>query len=273
MRSVRNPQDFKKDADPVLKPVTSSLLTTEIASHAFFTREGGVSSGFYTSLNGGLGSDDDPAHVKDNRARMAAALRVEPTKLLSLYQVHSPDVVTVAAPWSVADRPKADGMVTKIEGIALGIGTADCGPVLFLDERARVIGACHAGWKGALGGVIDATISAMETLGADRSQIRAALGPTISRAAYEVGADFISTFESKDKDGLAFFFEGKTADKKQFDLPAYIANRVKRAGVTQFEDLALCTYADEKRFFSFRRTTHRKESDYGRLIAAIALNR
>lgn len=273
MRVGPNLQDFKKDVDQVLNPLTSSLLTSESASHAFFTREGGVSSGLYTSLNGGLGSSDDPAHVRENRARMAATLRVEPTKLLSLYQIHSPDVVTVSAPWSVADRPKVDGMVTKIDGIALGIGTADCGPVLFLDERARVIGACHAGWKGALGGVIDATISAMEMLGADRSQIRAALGPTISRAAYEVGDDFVSAFESKDKDGLAFFSDGKTSDKKQFDLPAYIGHRVKRAGVMQFEDLALCTYADEERFFSFRRTTHRKEPDYGRLIAAIALNR
>lgn len=260
-------------AQHVLKTITSSLLASKIATHAFFTREGGVSSGLYTSLNGGLGSDDDPAHVKENRARMAAALHVEPSHLLSLYQIHSPDVVTVTEPWAVADRPKADGMVTKIEGIALGIGTADCGPVLFLAEKEGVIGACHAGWKGALGGVIDATISAMEKLGADRNQIRAVLGPTISRQAYEVGADFISAFEANDKEGLAFFSAGKTADKRQFDLPAYIGHRVKRAGVTQYEDLALCTYADEQRFFSFRRTTHRKENDYGRLIAAIALNR
>lgn len=258
---------------PVPPYLTSSHLACDGIRHAFFTREGGVSSGVYQSLNGGLGSDDDPAHVRENRTRMAAALDVEPAHLLSLYQIHSPDVVTVTEPWHVADRPKADGMVTKIEGIALGIGTADCGPLLFQDAKARIIGACHAGWKGALGGVIDATITAMEQLGADRSRIHATLGPTISRAAYEVGADFVSAFNVKDKDGLAFFSAGKTADKMQFDLPAYIGHRVKRAGVMQFQDLALCTYTDEKRFFSFRRTTHRKESDYGRLIAAITLTR
>ncbi len=253
--------------------LTAPGLVCRGMTHAFFTREGGTSTGLYASLNGGLGSQDDPRHVEENRARMAAALHVEPSHLLSLYQIHSPEVITVTKPWSIADRPKADGMVTRHTGIALGIGTADCGPILFLDDKARVIGACHAGWKGALGGVIDATISAMEKLGADRSHIRAVLGPTISRQAYEVGSDFVSAFEAKDKDGLSFFSEGKTADKRQFDLPAYIGHRVKRAGVMQFEDLALCTYADEERFFSFRRTTHRKEPDYGRLIAAIALNR
>jgi len=256
----------------MLIPIKSPLLESERISHGYFTREGGISSGLYTSLNGGLGSNDELNNVIENRARMAATLRVEPANLLSLYQIHSSDVVTVTEPWSVANRPKADGMATKIPGLALAIGTADCGPVLFLDAKAQVVGACHAGWKGALGGVIDATVDAMEKLGAQRRNIRAALGPTISRAAYEVGDDFVSAFESKDKDGLAFFFDGKTSDKKQFDLPAYIGHRVKRAGVTQFEDLALCTYTDEQRFFSYRRSTHRHEGDYGRLIAAIALN-
>lgn len=255
----------------MLTPIQSPLLDSPIASHGFFTREGGVSEGLYQSLNGGLGSHDTPEHVKENRQRMAITLGVDPSRLLSLYQIHSADIVTVTEPWSVADRPKADGMVTQVKGIALGIGTADCGPVLFLDETAGVIGACHAGWKGALGGVIDATIAAMEKLGATRNTIRAALGPTISRAAYEVGADFVAQFEANDTGGLAFLTPGKTPDKKQFDLPAYIGHRVTRAGITRFQDLALCTYADETRFFSFRRTTHRKESDYGRLIAAIAL--
>jgi YfiH family protein len=256
----------------MLSPIKSAILESDIASHGFFTREGGVSSGLYASLNGGLGSNDDLESVKENRTRMAATLRVPSSHLLSLYQFHSADVVTVTEPWATQDRPKADGMVTKIPGLALGIGTADCGPVLFVDEKAEVIGACHAGWKGALGGVIDSTINAMEQLGADRTHIRAALGPTISRAAYEVGLDFVAQFEDKDKSGLAFFFDGITADKKQFDLPAYIGHRIKRAGLQHFEDLALCTYKDEKRFFSFRRTTHRKENDYGRLIAAITLN-
>ena len=256
----------------MVSPIKSPLLDSTIATHGFFTREGGVSSGLYTSLNGGQGSSDDPDHVKENRARMAAALHIDPSHFLSLYQIHSADVITVTEPWTADARPKADGMVTNMPGLALGIGTADCGPILFIDENAHVIGACHAGWKGALGGVIDATVNAMEKLGADRTHIRAALGPTISRAAYEVGLDFVAQFETQDKSGLAFFSEGKTPDKRQFDLPAYIGHRIKRAGLLQYEDLALCTYADEKRFFSFRRTTHRQEHDYGRLIAAITLN-
>jgi hypothetical protein len=257
----------------MLTPIKSKLLTEAGFAHGFFTREGGVSQGIYASLNGGLGSDDDLAHVTENRTRMAETLGVEPSNLLSLYQIHSPDVVTVTTPWPVADRPKADGMVTKIAGIALGIGTADCGPVLFIDPHARVIGACHAGWKGALGGVIESTLNAMEELGASREHIHACLGPTISQSAYEVGHDFVAQFETRDKDGLEFFSASKSTDKKQFNLPAYIGHRVKRAGVGAFDDLALCTYTDEQRFFSFRRTTHRKESDYGRLISTIALTR
>lgn len=266
-----SPPAFDKEQSDVLTPITSRLLESKIATHGFFTRAGGVSTGLYQSLNGGLGSQDDPENVRENRARMATTLHVDASHLLSLYQIHSPDVVTVTQPWSITDRPKADGMVTQVGGIALGIGTADCGPVLFLDEAKGVIGACHAGWKGALGGVIDETLLAMEKLGANRSQIRAALGPTISRSAYEVDRDFMENFEKKDRDSIAFFTAGQNDNKRQFDLPAYIGHRIKRSGVTQFEDLALCTYADETRFFSFRRTTHRKENDYGRLIAAIAL--
>lgn len=255
----------------MLAPIRSNLLESAIAAHGFFTREGGVSQGVYNSLNGGLGSQDTIAHVTENRSRMAAALGITPSHLLSLYQVHSADVITVTSAWPVAERPRADGMVTNRRGFALAIGTADCGPVLLIDERVGVIGACHAGWKGALSGVIDATIAGMEKLGAKRDGIRAALGPTISRDAYEVGLDFVSQFEAQDHDHAQFFSAGKTNDKRQFDLPAYIGHRIKRAGILEFEDLALCTYADENRFFSYRRTTHRKESDYGRLIAAIAL--
>ena len=255
----------------MLSPIKSRRLDETGITHGFFTREGGVSDGLYRSLNGGLGSADQLAHITENRARMANALKVLPSHLLSLYQFHSPDVVTVTTPWPVADRPKADGMVTQIEGIALGIATADCGPVLFVDADARIIGACHAGWKGALGGVLESTISAMEKLGAKREHIRASLGPTISQNAYEVSQDFVAQFEARDKEGLNFFNAGKTSDKWQFNLPAYIGHRVKRAGIAAFEDLALCTYADESRFYSFRRATHRHESDYGRLISAISL--
>lgn len=255
----------------MLDPIQSRLLECKISQHGFFTRHGGVSSGLYASLNGGLGSNDKFDHVIENRTRMATTLHVAPSHFLSLYQIHSSDVITVTEPWAPADRPKADGMVTKTKGLALAIGTADCGPVLFLDEDAGVIGACHAGWKGALGGVIDSTISAMEHIGAQRKNIRSALGPTISQPSYEVGSDFVAQFSERDPSGLQFFSIGKQPDKKQFDLPAYIAHRIKRAGIEHFHDLALCTYQDEDRFFSFRRATHRKESDYGRLIAAIAL--
>ncbi|WP_112662688.1 peptidoglycan editing factor PgeF [Microvirga flavescens] len=237
--------------------------------HAFFTRQGGVSQGIYASLNGGLGSSDDPANIAENRRRMAADLDVG-SALLSLYQVHSADVVTVEGPWT-GERPKADAMVTNVPGLALGISTADCGPVLFCDPETGVIGAAHAGWKGALTGVLEATIGAMENLGADRESIVAVLGPTISQAAYEVGADFVERFAEHDADNRRFFVPSIREGHAQFDLPAYIGARLEAAGIGEFADLGLCTYSDEGRFYSYRRTTHRKEPDYGRLISAITL--
>ena len=254
------------------RPLISPQLQSSGLVHGFFTREGGVSQGLYASLNGGLGSSDDPAAVVENRARMANFLGVKPSKLLSLYQIHSADCVTVTEAWPLDQRPRADAMVTNSPGIALGIGTADCGPLLFADRDAGVIGAAHAGWKGAFHGVIESTIEAMETLGASRSRIVAVLGPTISQSAYEVGPEFRTTFLSTDTQSDRFFTPVNERGKCHFNLPAYIVDRLSKARVGRIENLALCTYADEARFFSYRRATHRNEADYGRLIAAIALS-
>lgn len=239
--------------------------------HAFFTRQGGVSTGLYASLNGGIGSDDAPERVAKNRARMCAQLGLPPEALVSLYQVHSAEVVTVEEPFPFAQRPKADGMVTRVPGFALGIATADCGPILFADPENRVVGAAHAGWKGALTGVIEATIGAMERLGAARETIVAVLGPTISQASYEVGEDFVERFRGEAPGSEAYFAPGARPGHAQFDLPGFILARLQESGIGEAAILGLCTYADPERFYSYRRTTHRRESDYGRLISAIAV--
>jgi YfiH family protein len=238
--------------------------------HAFFTREGGVSQGLYASLNAGIGSGDDPANVAENRARMAKAVGVAPDRFLSVYQIHSPDVVVAENAWRHDSRPRADAIVTKVPGLAVGVSTADCGPVLFADPQGRVIGAAHAGWRGALAGVLQATITAMEMLGAERSRIVAAVGPMISQLNYEVGSDVIEQFAAADPDNARFFASGREGHA-QFDLPGFIVAQLAKSGVTQVENLGLCTYADPQRFYSFRRTTHRQEPDYGRHINAIAL--
>jgi YfiH family protein len=239
--------------------------------HAFFTRAGGVSEGVYESMNGGLGSEDAPAKVAENRARMAAALGVKPENFLSVYQIHSPNVVVADAPWPAAERPRADAIVTRTPGLAIGIGTADCGPVLFADAEARVIGAAHAGWRGALTGVLEATITEMEKLGAKRERIAAAAGPMISQRNYEVGQDLIDRFLQADQDNARYFAEASRPGHAMFDLPGYVIDRLKRACIAQVEDLGCCTYADPAQFYSYRRSTHRKEPDYGRHINAIAL--
>lgn len=251
--------------------VTSSLLSTLPGlHHAFFTREGGVSTGIYESLNGGLGSNDNPAHVAENRRRMAQALNVEPSHFLTAYQVHSPDVVIVTEPWT-SERPHADALVTHTPGLAIGITTADCGPVLFADPKARVIGAAHAGWKGAFGGVIEATLRAMETLGAHRTDIRAAIGPLIRQPSYEVGAEFVARFTASDPANARYFIPSSRPDHAMFDLADFIRARLERAGIAAIDDVGLDTYADP-RFFSYRRTTHRAEPDYGRNIHALMLD-
>jgi len=239
--------------------------------HGFFTREGGVSQGVYATLNGGVGSNDAPDDVAENRARMAAALGVTPDHLLTAYQIHSPDVVVADRPWTKESRPRADAIVTRTPRLAIGISTADCGPLLFADGEARVIGAAHAGWRGAFTGVIEAVIAAMEKLGADRSRITAALGPTIRQPNYEVGPEFVERFLTADRDNDRYFAPSVRAGHAMFNLPGYIADRIQRAGILQFEDLGLCTYADADRFFSYRRTTKNGEPDYGRHVNAIAL--
>jgi polyphenol oxidase len=239
--------------------------------HGFFTRAGGVSPGLYASLNGGIGSQDEAANVAENRARMAAALGVQADRFLTAYQIHSPTVIVAERPWPQQERPRADGIVTRTPALAIGVTTADCGPILFADVQARVVGAAHAGWRGALSGIAEATLDAMERLGASRSRIRAALGPMIRQASYEVGPDLISRFAADDPDSGRFFAPAARDGHALFDLAGYIAARLKRAGIGQVEDLGLCTYADPQRFFSYRRATHRSEADYGRHVNAIAL--
>jgi polyphenol oxidase len=253
-----------------MKLQAQSLTLTGI-QHAFFTRAGGVSDGLYASLNGGTGSSDDAAKVAENRALMAAALGVEPHRFLTLYQIHSPNVVVAETPWPAGERPRADAIVTRMRALAIGVTTADCGPVLFADPQAGVIGAAHAGWRGALGGVIEATIAAMERLGAARGQIRAAIGPMIRQANYEVGSDLIARFAAEDHASSRFFAPVAREGHALFDLSGYVAARLARAGLGHVEDLGLCTYADPEQFFSYRRTTHRAEPDYGRHVNAIVL--
>ena len=250
---------------------SASLAALADIRHGFFTRTGGVSQGVYASLNGGVGSNDAPEQVAENRARMAQALGVAPERFLTPYQIHSPDVVVADHPWTAETRPRADAIVTREPGLAIGVSTADCGPLLFADAKARVIGAAHAGWRGAFTGVIDGTVAAMEKLGAERADIAVTLGPTISQPNYEVGAEFVERFLAADADNARFFKDSIRADHAMFDLNGYIAARIKRAGVVKFEDLGLCTYADPQRFYSFRRATHLSEPDYGRHINAIAL--
>jgi polyphenol oxidase len=238
-------------------------------AHGFFGRDGGVSTGFYASLNCGPGSRDHPAAVTENRARSVAAL-APGARLVSLAQIHSADVHSVGADWDFATRWDGDGMVTDLPGIMLGILTADCAPVLFADAQAGVIGAAHAGWKGAVAGVLDNTVAAMAKLGARPGRIAAAIGPTISQANYEVGEDLRARFGADD-DG--FFAPSDRASHFRFDLAGYVRQRLERAGVGQVHDMALCTYPPANGFFSYRRATHLGEADYGREISGIVIVR
>lgn len=252
--------------------ITAPQLDLKGIRHGFFTREGGRSSGIYASLNCGLGSGDAREPVTENRALVAAKLGIAPENLLTVHQHHSSDVVAVTVPWSFDRRPKADAMVTNVPGIAIGILTADCGPILFVDPEARVAGAAHAGWKGAVGGVIEATLAAMEKLGASRGAIAAVLGPTISQRAYEVGPEFVARFEEADRHNSGFFVPSTRKGHAMFDLPGYIRMRLESAGVTRIGGIPACTCGEENRFYSYRRATLRGESDYGRQISAIALS-
>jgi purine-nucleoside/S-methyl-5'-thioadenosine phosphorylase / adenosine deaminase len=250
---------------------SSLLAAVPGVRHAFFTSEGGVSEGVYASLNGGPGSNDDPAKVAENRARMAAQMGVTPDNFLTLHQIHSPDAVVATGPWN-GSRPKADAIVSRTEGVAIGVTTADCGPVLFVDPHARVIGAAHAGWKGALTGILESTIEAMERIGADRGGIVAAIGPLIRQHSYEVGPEFVERFLDADAEYAPFFLPGERDGHAMFDLAGLIRLRLENAGILMIDDLGVDTYSDA-RCFSYRRSVHRKEADYGRHVHAIALER
>lgn len=253
-------------------PIESALLNEAAGGtirHGYFTRAGGVSEGLYRGLNVGLGSNDERDKVLENRRRVAAWFDLPVERLATVHQVHSPDVVTIDADYDGA-RPEADAMVTRTPGIVLGVLAADCGPILFADPDNRVVGAAHAGWKGALTGVLENTIAAMEALGADRGRIIACLGPSISQASYEVGPEFVDRFVTQDPAYGQYFIPSAKPGHSMFDLPALTVGRLKKAGV-RAESVGFCTYPDSERFFSYRRTTHNNEPDYGRQISAISI--
>jgi len=239
--------------------------------HGFFTRQGGVSEGLYDSLNCGYGSNDDPARVTENRTRVLAAIGLPATALATAYQVHSPDVIEVDQPWPRGEAPKVDAMVTRRPGIALGILTADCAPILLADPEAGVVGAAHAGWRGAVTGVIEAVVNRMTKLGADPARIHAAVGPCIRQPSYEVGPEFPQPFLAQDPLNREFFVASQRDGRFMFDLPGYVASRLRRLGVGAMEALAYDTCGEADRFFSYRRTTLRGEKDYGRELSVIAL--
>lgn len=258
--------------DPRPAPLESALLNQHAGSrvrHGFFTRQGGVSGGIYRGLNVGLGSADDREAVIENRTRVAGWFGQPLERLATAHQVHSPDVVVIDESWN-GNRAQVDAMVTATPGYVLGVLSADCGPILFADAENGVIGAAHAGWKGALTGVLENTIEAMIELGAKREAIVACLGPSISSASYEVGPEFVERFVATDAEYAAFFTPSERNGHSMFDLPGLTLLRLSRAGVTGTA-LGVCTYPDEDRFFSYRRTTHAGEPDYGRQISAIAL--
>ena len=238
--------------------------------HAFFTRDGGVSDGIYAGLNAGIGSHDDPAHVTENRRRMAEQMGVAPGHFLTLFQTHSPDTVVATGPWQGTSRPRGDAIVTRTAGLAIGVTAADCGPILLVDPTARVIGAAHAGWKGALTGILESTIAAMEALGAERSGTVAAIGPLIRQHSYEVGDEFVERFIAADAENALYFTASARQRHAMFDLAGFIRMRLENAGVLMIDDVGVDTYSDP-RFYSYRRSVHRNEPDYGRHVHAIVL--
>lgn len=253
-----------------METVSSSLLAAlPGVRHAFFTRKGGVSKGVYDSLNVGVGSKDDPGDVQENRARAAAALGVDLASLLTCYQIHSSIAVVANAPWPA--RPEADAVVTRTPGLACGALAADCAPILLADAEARVVAAAHAGWKGALGGIVSATVAAMEKQGAVRSRIVAAIGPCIGQASYEVGEDFRGRFAAEATGSQRFFSPGARPGKHQFDLPGFVLSRLAESGVERAEWVGRDTCAEEDLFFSNRRVFLRGEAEYGRLLSAVRL--
>lgn len=255
------------------EPITSHLLERACADtkirHGFFTRRGGVSDGIYRGLNVGLGSDDQPGHIVENRNRVCHWFNQPSEQLVTTHQIHSTTVFVTEEPFT-AERPKADAIVTATPGLVIGILTADCSPILFADPKAGIVGAAHAGWRGALDGVAECTIEQMEKLGATRSRIVACVGPSIGGENYEVGPEFIDRFIEHDPDSATFFAPSGRDGHHLFDLQNYTLNRLILAGITAHRS-GHCTYADKESFFSYRRTTHNKEPDYGRQISAISI--
>ena len=247
------------------------LARLEGVRHGFFSRQGGVSEGLYGSLNCGFGSEDSPVSVAENRSRAMAQLAVPAGALCTAYQCHGTDVLTVDKPWQPNDAPQADGMVTNKPGIALGILTADCAPVLFADETAGVVGAAHAGWKGALAGILDATLDAMRGLGARDDNVRVSIGPCIGNSSYEVGDAFRDQFEAADPKNRDFFRAAERSGHYFFDLAGYVARRLRRQGIKEVDVLGRDTHREETLFFSYRRACQRDEPDYGRCLSAIVL--
>lgn len=254
-----------------MKPLVAQSLAGDGVVHGFFGRQGGVSKGIFASLNCGHGSDDDVDAVTENRSRVARWLGTTGERVITLYQIHSADALHVTAPWVRGQSPKADAMVTTMRGIALGVLAADCAPILFADHEAGVIGCAHSGWKGAIGGVAASTVALMEKLGASRRRIRAAVGPCISQRSYEVGPEFQARFVEEEQANARYFVPSSRASHWQFDLPGYVASRLDALGLASVEGLDVCTYAGADEYFSYRRTTHRGEGDYGRNISAIML--
>ncbi len=257
-----------------MAPITIGAFNDiEGVRHAFFTREGGVSEGLYTSLNCGLGSGDTPDAVRENRKRAMAAIDLPETALTTLYQVHGRKVVELDAPLPEGARPQADALVTRTPGVALGVLSADCVPVLFCDRHAKVIGAAHSGWKGAIGGVLDATVDAMAKLGADPSRIVAGIGPCIAQRSYEVGPEFPAPFIAEDEANARFFAPSRKDGHHMFDLRGYVGARLRRVGIGEIQAVPNDTCGEADRFFSYRRACLRGEKDYGRGLSAIALEK
>ena len=253
------------------KPIQSEALKNDATTHGFFTRIGGASTGIYQGLNVGLGSDDQRETVLENRHRVAQSMGVSDDQLMMVYQIHSSEVALADKPWGMDNRPKRDAMVSSTPGLAIGIMTADCGPVLFSDAQNGVVGAAHAGWKGATGGILENTISAMETIGAERENIVAVLGPTISQKHYEVGPEFVENLLMLNAKNDAYLVPSTNEHHAMFDLPSYIVDRLTTDGI-EASWSGDCTYEDETQFYSYRRKTHRGEADYGRQISVIKVN-
>jgi YfiH family protein len=252
--------------EPIVAPNIANLPRI---AHGFFTRRGGVSQGGFASLNCGLGSSDDPAAVRENRARVAACLGAR--DVVTAHQVHSAAAVVIDAPWGMPERPRADAIVTSTPGLAVAVLSADCAPVLFADAEAGVVAAAHAGWRGAIGGVLEATLAAMERAGARRERTVAAVGPCIGQAAYEVGPEFEQEFLRHDAGNARFFRRASPESRPHFDLAGYAQRRLHQAGMSSVHTQNACTYVQANEFFSYRRSSARKEPDYGRLISAIVL--